>query len=116
MTNAKDVSVSASAKKASVPAAASAAPARAASGSHTAMIKKLIAEMTGYGEEMLEITRRATPLKRLGTPEEVARVILFLASDRNDFIIGAVFTVDGGQPLWGDIWPIPELEPPSGAA
>ncbi|MFO0611835.1 MAG: SDR family oxidoreductase [Polyangiaceae bacterium] len=69
-----------------------------------------------YGEEMLEITRRATPLKRLGTPEEVARVILFLASDRNDFITGAVFTVDGGQPLWGDIWPIPEPEPPSGAA
>ncbi len=64
-----------------------------------------------YGEEMLEITRRATPLKRLGTPEEVARVILFLASDRNDFVTGAVFTVDGGQPLWGDIWPIPEPSP-----
>lgn len=63
-----------------------------------------------YGEEMLEITRRATPLKRLGTPEEVARVILFLASDENDFITGAIFTVDGGQPLWGDIWPIPEPE------
>jgi NAD(P)-dependent dehydrogenase (short-subunit alcohol dehydrogenase family) len=69
-----------------------------------------------YGEEMLEITRRATPLKRLGTPEEVARVILFLASDRNDFITGAIFAVDGGQPLWGDIWPIPEPEPNPGAA
>jgi citronellol/citronellal dehydrogenase len=61
-----------------------------------------------YGEAMLEITRRATPLKRLGTPEEVARLIVFLSSDQNDFITGAVYGVDGGQPLWGDIWTIPE--------
>jgi peroxisomal trans-2-enoyl-CoA reductase len=59
-----------------------------------------------YGEELLEITRKATALKRLGTPEEVARVIVFLASDANDFITGSVVSVDGGQALWGDIWPI----------
>jgi citronellol/citronellal dehydrogenase len=57
---------------------------------------------------MLEITRRATPLKRLGTPEEVARLIVFLASAQNDFITGAVYGIDGGQPLWGDLWVIPE--------
>lgn len=61
-----------------------------------------------YGEAMLEITRKATPLKRLGQPEEIARVIVFLASDANDFVTGQVWGVDGGQPLWGDIWPIPE--------
>lgn len=61
-----------------------------------------------YGEEMLEVTRKATPMKRLGTPEEIARVIVFLASDANDFVTGQVWGVDGGQPLWGDIWPIPE--------
>jgi citronellol/citronellal dehydrogenase len=61
-----------------------------------------------YGDDVLELARKATPVKRLGTPEEVARVILFLASDRNDFITGAVYGVDGGQPLWGDIWIIPE--------
>ena len=61
-----------------------------------------------YGEEMLEVTRRATPMKRLGTPDEIARVIVFLASDANDFVTGQVWGVDGGQPLWGDIWPIPE--------
>jgi len=61
-----------------------------------------------YGEELLEITRKATPLKRLGTADEVARVIVFLASEQNDFVTGAVWGIDGGQPLWGDIWPIPE--------
>jgi NAD(P)-dependent dehydrogenase (short-subunit alcohol dehydrogenase family) len=61
-----------------------------------------------YGEYALELTRRATPLRRLGTEAEVARVIVFLASDQNDFITGSVFTVDGGQPLWGDVWTIPD--------
>ncbi len=64
-----------------------------------------------YGDEMLEVTRKATPLKRLGMPAEIARVIVFLASDANDFVTGQVWGVDGGQPLWGDIWPIPEPTP-----
>ena len=61
-----------------------------------------------YGDDMLELARRATPAKRLGTPEEVARVIVFLASDQNDFVTGSIYGVDGGMPLWGDIWVIPE--------
>jgi citronellol/citronellal dehydrogenase len=65
-----------------------------------------------YGEDLLELTRRATPLKRLGTPEEVARLIVFLASDANDFITGGVFPIDGGQALWGDIWAIEEPAAP----
>jgi citronellol/citronellal dehydrogenase len=63
-----------------------------------------------YGEAVLEVARKAIPLKRLGTPEEVARVILFLASDQNDFVTGSVYGIDGGQALWGDIWSIPEPE------
>jgi NAD(P)-dependent dehydrogenase (short-subunit alcohol dehydrogenase family) len=61
-----------------------------------------------YGEEVVELARRATPLKRLGTPEEVSRVIVFLASDQNDFVTGSVYAIDGGMPLWGDIWTIPD--------
>jgi citronellol/citronellal dehydrogenase len=64
-----------------------------------------------YGEGALEMSRRATPLKRLGTTVEVARLIIFLASDQNDFITGAVYGIDGGHSLWGDIWPIPEPAP-----
>jgi NAD(P)-dependent dehydrogenase (short-subunit alcohol dehydrogenase family) len=57
-------------------------------------------------EAELDLARKATPRKRLGQPEEVARVIVFLASRSNDFVTGQVWGVDGGQPLWGDIWPI----------
>lgn len=40
--------------------------------------------------------RRVVPLGRLGTPEEVAQVILFLASDASSFMTGAVVDVNGG--------------------
>lgn len=38
----------------------------------------------------------ATPLGRRGTPEEVANVYLFLASDEASYVTGALFYVDGG--------------------
>ena len=37
------------------------------------------------------------PLGRFGTPEEVANVVTFLASDRASLVTGACWTVDGGQ-------------------
>ncbi|OQY93743.1 MAG: hypothetical protein B6D41_07425 [Chloroflexi bacterium UTCFX4] len=36
------------------------------------------------------------PLKRIASPEEIARVVLFLASDAASFITGAALPVDGG--------------------
>ena len=38
----------------------------------------------------------ATPLGRLGTPEEVANIYCFLASEEASYVTGAIFSVDGG--------------------
>lgn len=38
----------------------------------------------------------AYPLSRVGTPEEVARMVLYLASDDAVWVTGAMFTIDGG--------------------
>jgi NAD(P)-dependent dehydrogenase (short-subunit alcohol dehydrogenase family) len=37
------------------------------------------------------------PVKRVGTPEEIAQTILFVASDKASFITGASIAVDGGK-------------------
>ena len=47
-------------------------------------------------EKILEMMKEKTPLKRLGTPADVASTLLFLASDEASFINGAVISVDGG--------------------
>jgi NAD(P)-dependent dehydrogenase (short-subunit alcohol dehydrogenase family) len=44
-----------------------------------------------------ELSLRQLPLKRLGTPEEVAAVIVFLASDLASFVTSSVWGVDGGS-------------------
>ena len=44
----------------------------------------------------LEALSDETPLCRIGTPEEIAETILFLASEKSSFITGAVIGVNGG--------------------
>ncbi|HXN84519.1 MAG TPA: SDR family oxidoreductase, partial [Candidatus Binataceae bacterium] len=39
----------------------------------------------------------AIPVGRLGRPEEIANVVMFLASDLASFVTGAAFVADGGQ-------------------
>jgi NAD(P)-dependent dehydrogenase (short-subunit alcohol dehydrogenase family) len=55
------------------------------------------AKMTGLApEELLARAQAKLPLGRLGTPEEVARVALFLASDQASYVTGAIVPMDGG--------------------
>jgi 3-oxoacyl-[acyl-carrier protein] reductase len=47
--------------------------------------------------ERLEAEARQIPLARLGSPSEVARVVLFLASDDASYITGATVDINGGE-------------------
>lgn len=47
--------------------------------------------------EGAEVLRRAVPLGRMGEPEEVAEVALFLASQRASYVTGSTYYVDGGM-------------------
>lgn len=55
-------------------------------------------EMTAVlAEETVKQWREAIPLKRGGTPEDVANAVVFLASDMSAYITGQVLNVDGGM-------------------
>jgi 3-oxoacyl-[acyl-carrier protein] reductase len=48
-------------------------------------------------DEAQKRAERSIPLGRICTPEEVANVVVFVASDRASFMNGAMITLDGGQ-------------------
>lgn len=57
----------------------------------------IITEMTAtVPPKVLDVMKEKTPLGRLGTPEDVARAYLFLASDDAAYVNGTVLPVDGG--------------------
>jgi NAD(P)-dependent dehydrogenase (short-subunit alcohol dehydrogenase family) len=64
----------------------------------TERLLKMRASLAPAGSEQSpdEAFRGMTPLERVGQPEEVADLILFLASPRAGFIHGANITIDGG--------------------
>jgi len=64
---------------------------------HTPMLQ-WAAELFGQGqpEKAIENWGKLHPLGRVAKPEEVAAVVLFLASDEASFCTGACYTVDGG--------------------
>jgi NAD(P)-dependent dehydrogenase (short-subunit alcohol dehydrogenase family) len=51
-------------------------------------------------EAFMRGLRARSPMARLGTPEEIASIVLYLASGESSFATGAMFTVDGGMTAW----------------
>ena len=49
------------------------------------------------GDKLKEEAKKGIPLKRLGTPEDVANVVSFLASEEGNYVTGQVINVDGGM-------------------
>ena len=55
-------------------------------------------EMTAVlNPDVVKQWREAIPLRRGGTPEDVANLVVFLASDMSAYITGQVVNVDGGM-------------------
>ena len=51
----------------------------------------------GAGETVRERYKKRIPLQRYGEPDDIANLMLFLASDESDFITGSVYMADGGM-------------------
>lgn len=49
-------------------------------------------QLSGFSEAM----QNRVPLKRFGTPEDIAKLVSFLASDESSFITGSEYNIDGG--------------------
>ena len=70
----------------------------------TRMIESLESQYAPGAEETVQEKMKAgVPMKRYGTPEEVADLVLFLASDESTFINGHELVIDGGL-VGGRMW------------
>ena len=56
--------------------------------------------LTKYPPSVVEGTASTIPLGRMGDPEDVARLVAYLASPAGDFVSGTVLTVDGARDNW----------------
>jgi NAD(P)-dependent dehydrogenase (short-subunit alcohol dehydrogenase family) len=64
---------------------------------HTPMTDVMLTGMEGISEWMLS----KTPLARIGAPEDIADVVVFLCSNLARFITGQNLVIDGGMTLHG---------------
>ena len=60
---------------------------------------------TKYPKEVVEAVPRTVPIGRMGTEEEMAWLLAFLASEAGDFFSGTTITIDGARDNWFGTWP-----------
>ena len=60
--------------------------------------------MLAYSPEALSEFDKSNPMKRFGTPWDIAQACVYLGGPSGSFITGEVLTLDGGGQLWGDLW------------
>ncbi|MDQ6606599.1 MAG: SDR family oxidoreductase [Actinomycetota bacterium] len=65
--------------------------------------------LTKYPQPFVDAMAGSIPLGRLGTAEEIAWLIAYLASPAGDFTSGSVITVDGARDNWMGSWPPGDL-------
>ena len=62
----------------------------------TPMVEDGLRELGGDIDQMLAALTALHPVGRLGTPEDVAWGIVYLASDESSFVTGSELVIDGG--------------------
>ncbi len=60
---------------------------------------------TKYPKQVVEGVAGTVPLGRLGTEEEFAWLVAYLASPAGDYLSGAILTIDGARDNWLGSWP-----------
>jgi len=53
-------------------------------------------ETSGTGDELRKAISSTVPLGRFGTPDEIAKAVVFLASDDSSYVTGTELFADGG--------------------
>ena len=69
---------------------------------------------TKYPPEVTKSVPRTIPAGRLGTPDEMAWMVAYLASPAGDFHSGSVITIDGARDNWFGPWPPAAISGESG--
>lgn len=65
---------------------------------HTPFVDGYLAKhFAGKEKEQFEILSKWQPLGRMGRPDEIASLILYLVSDESSFVTGAAYAIDGGR-------------------